>query len=227
MSLVGIFSKSRPSIHDFVFDALLEESSEQITDVTEYPIETGEAGNDHAVQRPLRLTMTVALSDNPIKALQAKAEAAAGGGALGTLAGSAVGIGSSVGAGVVAGALGGAGSAISGVVGSIGGGIAGMFSTADVRSEVMLQDIRALQSMGALIDVVGAKGSYKDVMITNTRTQVTKQNEGGLELVVEMRKLIIVDLEHSPLTKTENLPQNDTAATQAQPEVNLGEAALQ
>ena len=71
MSVVGIFSKSRPDIGGLYFDALLEESSELITDVTEYPIETGAIGNDHAVDRPLRLIMTVALSDNLFKSAMA------------------------------------------------------------------------------------------------------------------------------------------------------------
>lgn len=219
MSLVGIFSKARPSIGAFMFDALLEESSELATDVTEFPIETGNVGNDHAVTRPLRLTMTVALSDNPIKAAMASLS--------GPLAGIA-GIGAGVAAGAVMSKLGGAAAAAAGVAGSLLTEFGpGLFGSGELRSTGMLADIRALQRLNSLITVVGAKGSYDNVIITNTRTQITKQNEGGLELVVEMRQLTIIDNAANAAIVAANLPAGDSAATQAQPETNLGEVGLQ
>lgn len=217
MSLVGIFSRSRPDIGGLFFDALLEESSELVTDVTEYPIEDGRVGNDHAVDRPLRLTMTVALSDNPIKAAMADASIPDG---LRGLAGPLVGTA----AGAIIGTLGGAAAAVVGVAASVLTELAGGGET---RSGKMVGAIRTLQKSHALIDVVGAKGSYKDVIITNTRVQVTKQNEGGLELVVDMRQLIIVDSLANLAIVNARLPAGDTASTQAQTENNLGEAGLQ
>lgn len=41
MSLIGIFTKMRPQIGELYFDALLEESSELTTEVSEYPLEDG------------------------------------------------------------------------------------------------------------------------------------------------------------------------------------------
>lgn len=215
MSLVGIFSKSRPDIGGLFFDALLEESSELVTDVTEYPIETGAIGNDHAVERPLRLTMTVALSDNPVKAALAEATGSSTG-LAGPVVGTAVG--------AVIGTLGGAAAAVVGVAGSILTELAG---SGEKRSGKMIKAIRALQSSHQLITVVGSKSAYDNVMITNTRVQVTKQNEGGLELVVEMRRLVVVDNAANAAIVKQNLPANDTATTQAQPENNIGEVGLQ
>lgn len=220
MSVVGIFSKSRPDIGGLYFDALLEESSELITDVTEYPIETGAIGNDHAVDRPLRLSMTVALSDNPIKALMARAsmpEALAG---MGSLPGAVIGTA----AGAAIGMLGGAGAAVAGLGGSVLSELAG---SGELRSSQLLKAIRALQQSHQLIDVVGAKETHTNVLITNTRVQVTKENEGGLELVVEMQKLYIVDSLANQVIVNSNLPAGDTAATQAQTENDLGEQGLQ
>lgn len=217
MSVVGIFSKSRPDIGGLYFDALLEESSELITDVTEYPIETGAVGNDHAVDRPLRLIMTVALSDNLFKS--AMASASIPDGLLG-LAGPVVG--TAVGAAV--GMLGGAAAAVAGIGGSVMTELAGSLGA---RSSKMIAAIRALQQSHALIDVVGAKETYTNVLITNTRVQVTKENEGGLELVVEMQKLYIVDSLANQAIVNSNLPAGDTAATQAQTENDLGEQGLQ
>lgn len=221
MSLVGIFSKSRPSIDGLFFDALLEESSEQITDVTEYPLESGAIGNDHAVTRPLRLTMTVALSDNPVKAALASASIPD---SLSGIAGPLVGI---VG-GAAIGALGGAAAAGAGIAGSVLSRYApGLVGSGELRSSGVLKTIREIQSSNSFITVVGAKEAYDNMMITNTRVQITKQNEGGLELVVEMRRLLVVDDELNQAIVAANLPPGDTASTQAQPEVNIGEAGLQ
>lgn len=220
MSIVGIFSKSRPAIGGLFFDALLEESSELITDVSEYPIETGVIGNDHAVQRPLRLTMTVGLSDNAFRAAKAAASE------FGTLAESLAGGATSIGVGAAISQLGGGAAAAVGVAGSVINGLMNPAGSAATRSGTMLENIRALQRSRQLIDVVGAKNAYSDVMITNTRTQVTKQNEGGLELVVELRQLVVVGGFYNAVPKT-SLPTGDTAATQAQSESWYGEVALQ
>lgn len=220
MSVVGIFSKSRPDIGGLYFDALLEESSELITDVTEYPIETGAIGNDHAVDRPLRLTMTVALSDNLFKSALAhdsipqdwKSAASKMGPVVGTAVGATFGM------------LGGAAAAMRGIGGSVMTELAGSLGS---RSSKMIAAIRALQQSHALIDVVGAKETYTNVLITNTRVQVTKENEGGLEMVVEMQKLYIVNSLANQAIVNSNLPAGDTAATQAQTENDLGEKGLQ
>lgn len=220
MSLVGIFSKTRPDIGGLYFDALLEESSELITDVTEYPIETGAIGNDHAVNRPLRITMTVGLSDNPIKSLMARASIPEDMARLRSLPGAA--IGAAVGAAI--GMLGGAAAAAVGIAGSVMTELAG---SGERRSTQILKAIRAIQQSHELIDVVGAKEIYTDVLITNTRVQVTKENEGGLEMVVEMQKLYIVNNLANQAIVNANLPAGDTAATQAQTENDLGEQAAQ
>lgn len=222
MSLVGIFSKRRPSIGGLFFDAVLEETSELVTDVTEYPIETGAIGNDHAVTRPLRVTMTVALSDNPLKDLQAQASAKGG-----TLAGSAVSIGAGVGVGAVAGMMGGAGAAAFGVAGTLAMKfLPGLVGDGKLRSSGVLESIRELQRTSSIIEVIGAKETYRDMIITGSRTQVTKENEGGLELVVDMKQLVIVGNEENAEVINANLPEGDTASTQAQAFVDYGELVL-
>lgn len=57
-------------------------------------------------------------------------------------------------------------------------------------------------------------------MITNTRQETNKENEQSLELVVELRQLIIV-----PIEGDNNLflpSEGDTSFTQGQPLQNLG-----
>ncbi|AYH00868.1 hypothetical protein C5E26_07895 [Pectobacterium parmentieri] len=214
MSIVGVFDKSRPEIGGIFFDAILEESSELRTDVSEYPLETGQTANDNAVTRPMTVTMTVAISDNPVKALMAEA---------GDLSGIA-GIGAGVAVGAVGSMLGGGAAALAGLAASAGLAFA---ASGRKRSETALVQIRTLQRYNKILTVIGTSTAYDDMIITNTRVQKNKQNEGGQEIVVEMRKLLIKSRDDTATTINRNLPKNDTAATQGQANVHLGEVTPQ
>ncbi|MFE8049321.1 phage baseplate protein [Brenneria goodwinii] len=214
MSIVGVFDKSRPEIGGIFFDAILEESSELRTDVSEYPLETGETANDNAVTRPMTVTMTVAISDNPVKALTA--EAGQFSGIAGVGAGVAVGAASSL--------LSGGAAALTGLAASAGLSFA---ASGTKRSESALLELRKLQVEKSILTVVGINSSYDNMIITNTRVQKSKENEGGQEIVVEMRDLLIKDSNSSATTTNSNLPAGDTAATQGQANVHLGEVTPQ
>lgn len=218
MAITGIFTQRRPAFDvggdGIVFDATLTESTELVTDVTEFPVETGAIGNDHAVQRPLRITMRVGISDNPARAIRAAA-----GDSLGALAG--IGIGQGV--GTVAGQLGPQAASAAGIGASIANA-AFSAGQADTRSQSALDAIRDIQKRNRIIDVVGTKTLYENCMITSTRQETNKANERGLELVVEMQQLILVDT--SPRDAA-TPAQNDPADTQAQPQRNLGRIGLE
>ncbi|AMO49206.1 Hypothetical protein AKI40_2818 [Enterobacter sp. FY-07] len=214
MSIVGVFTKSRPEIGGIFFDAILEEGSELRTDVSEYPLENGQTANDNAVTRPMTVTMTVAISDNPIKALMAQA------GDLSSLAG----IGTGVATGAVGSLLGSGAAAIAGIAASAGLAFA---ASGRQRSEEALVNLRRLQRYNSILTIVGVSSSYDDMIITNTRVQKSKENEGGQEIVVEMRALLIKNRNDSPATINSRLPAGDTAATQGQANVHLGEVTPQ
>lgn len=215
MSIVGLFTESRPSINvddvELYFDATLEESSELTTEVTEYPIEAGAIGNDHAIQQPLSLTMRVGISDNPFAAARANA-GSIGANALGTVGGAALG------------QLGGTAASVAG----IGGGALNAASTAgraETRSQTALDTIRdEIQKKNLIVQVVANKKTYDDMMIVATRQETTKENEGGLELVIEFRQL----LKLTSVATREPIPaRNDAAETQAAPAQDLGALLLQ
>lgn len=217
MSIVGIFTQSRPEIEGIYFDAILEESSELPTEVTDFPIEDGSIGNDHAALRPLRLTMTVGISDNPYRALRA---AASDSGIPG--AGALAGIGAGAGVGAVSGALSGPLAAAAGLGASVANAAFAAGQSAS-RSQSALDNLRDIQRSCRLITVVTAKGkTYENCLITNTRQTTDKQNEQGLELVIEMKQMMIIN---STIQRREILPPEDTSSTQAQREVDLGEAS--
>lgn len=214
MSIVGVFNKSRPEIGGIFFDAILEETSELRTDVSEYPLENGQTANDNAVTRPMTVTMTVAISDNPVKALTAQA------GAFSTVAG----IGAGVATGAVGSLLGGGAAALAGLASSVGLTLA---ASGTKRSESALLDLRNLQVKKQILTVVGINSAYDNMIITNTRVQKSKENEGGQEIVVEMRALLIKNRNDSPSTINSKLPAGDSVATQGQANVHLGEVTPQ
>jgi len=226
MAITGVFTQKRPAFdvggESIVFDATITESSELTTEVTEFPVETGAIGNDHAVQRPLRITMRVGISDNPARAIRAAATEqipGVGGEAVAGLTG--VGLGQGVGTAV--GQLSGAQAAAAGLGASIASA-AYSAGRPETRSQSALDAIRDIQKRNRIIDVVGAKTIYRNCMITSTRQETNKENERGLELVVELTQLLLIDTDPSSAA----LPaQNDPAATQAQEARDLGRIGLE
>lgn len=221
MSFVGLFTKSRPEIAGLFFDAIIEENDELTTDVTEFPIETGDVGHDHAVQRPLKLTMRVGVSDNPFRA----ARAAAADSGL-PLAGNLSGLGANLGGTAIGAGLGQLGGTSAGVAGvAAGAANAGFAAGQDTtRSQSVLEEIRGIQRRNEIIEVVGAKTSYDRIMITGTRRETNKENEQSLELVVEMQEIMAVA---SPFESDPTPAPNDEASTQGQPEQDQGQKVPQ
>jgi len=225
MAITGIFTNRRPTIGGFTFDATLEEADELQTEVTQFPIENGTIGNDHAATRNQRFTLRVGVSDNRFKALAAQAST---GNVLANLQDlglpdenlralidSATGAAAGIAAGAVARTLGGRASAIAGIGASIGNAAfaAGQAAT---RSADALETIRQTQRSAALFTLTTSKGTYENCIITNTRRETNPRNEQGLELVIEIEQLRIME---SRLAQRATLPVqgDDTASTQAQP----------
>lgn len=205
----------RPQIGGIYFDAILAESSELRTDVSEYPLESKGTANDNAITRPMSLIMTVGVSDNLIKtALDAA------GGLPGVLD---AGIG--VTAGVAASLLSGGAAALAGLGVTVGSAVATAGTSA--RSTRVLEAIRDLQRSHAVMTVVSAKTTYENMIITSTRQETTKENEGGLELVVELKEVVIKNRQADAITQNNNLPTNDSATTQGQAIVSVGEVTSQ
>ncbi|EMB4322235.1 hypothetical protein RJ492_001207 [Pluralibacter gergoviae] len=213
MAITGIFTKTRPQIGGLYFDAWIEESTELNTTVSAYTLENATAAHDNAVTQPLKLTMTVAVSDNWFKALLGQQS-----GMNSMLA--EIGAGITVGA--AASILSGGAAGLAGIAASIGTSIYAGAS----RSQSLLDEIRELQRNHTLFNVVSSKGGeYKNCIITATRQQSKRENEGGLELVVEMMQLNILNTNNSRTNN--NLPAGDTAATQGQTTESFGEVVAQ
>lgn len=215
MSIVNLFVSSLPSIGNIYFDAVLTESSELRTEISDYPLEDASTAADNAVTRPMTLTMTVAVSDNPVKSAIAQANEFSG----------VLSAGVSLTAGMVTSVLSAGAVALAGLGMTIG--TAALSSGSEKRSSSVLNAIRELQRSKEPFTVISSKGEYANMLIVNTRQETSKENENGLELVVEMRQLILIDRQGDAATQNANLPVNDSATTQGQARVNLGESAIQ
>lgn len=215
MAFTGLFTRNRPKIGNLYFDALLKETSELRTDVSEYPLETGETAHDNAVTRPLSITMEIGVSDNWFRGLIAQQE---------ELAQPLVDIGGGLTTGVAASLMSGRTAALSGIAASVGLAFY-QSSQGTTRSQSLLDQLRTIQRNHETFDLVASKGaSYKNCIITNTRTESDKDSEGGLIILVDMLQLTII---HDTVEETNaNLPYGDTAATQAQREVSGGEVVI-
>ncbi|MFP2164540.1 phage baseplate protein [Enterobacter ludwigii] len=215
MAITGLFTRNQPRIGNLYFDALLKESTELRTDVSDFPLETAETAQDNAVTGALYITMEIGVSDNWYRGVIAQQE---------ELAQPLIDIGGGLTAGMAASLMSGRMAALSGIAASVGLAVY-QNSQGTTRSQNLLQQLRTIQRNHETFDLIASKGaSYKNCLITNTRTEVDKETEGGLIIVVDMQQLTII---HDTVEETNaNLPYGDTSATQGQREVSGGEVAL-
>lgn len=216
MAITGMFTKNRPQIGNLYFDALLKESTELRTDVSDFPLETAETAQDNAVTRALDITMEIGVSDNWYRGLIAQQE---------ELAQPLVNIGGALTAGIAASLMSGRTAALSGIAASVGLAVY-QNSQGTTRSQSLLEQLRTIQRNHETFDLVASKGaSYKNCLITNTRTELDKETEGGLIIVVDMQQLTII---HDTVEDTNaNLPWGDSVTTQGQAEFAGGEVITQ
>ena len=64
-----IFKREKASLGVFEFDALLESSTEKRATVTYLPLQEGARAADHRILEPIKVRMTGAMSNNPMKDL--------------------------------------------------------------------------------------------------------------------------------------------------------------
>lgn len=215
MAITGLFTKNRPKIGSLYFDALLKESTELRTDVSEFPLETAATAHDNAVTRSLAITMEIGVSDNWYRGLIAQQE---------EMAQPFVDIGGGLTAGVASSLLSGRMAALAGVAASVGLAIY-QGNQQTTRSQGLLEQLRTIQRNHETFDLIASKGaSYKNCIITNTRTETEKDTEGGLIIAVDMLQLTII---HDTVEETNaNLPYGDSSATQGQRELSGGEVVV-
>lgn len=206
MAITTVFSKQSPSIGGLIFDATLEESVTATSESTDFTVEDGSVYQDHIINMPEVITMTVSTSDTPFLGLLGTAAATLGGG--------------------VASKFPPAVAAVAGVAGELINSAynAGSLDTRSSAAWNTLFDARAKKSV---FDVQTSKRIYENCHITSLYHKTNPENEGGIDIVVEMKaiKTYKTKLSGSQPSK-DQLRQGDTASIQAAPEANLGEVSL-
>lgn len=200
MALTSIFTKTPPriGINDewITFDAVVEDALEFTVDYTQFPIEIGADASDHGIIRPATQVMTVSVSNNPLS--NGLIESAVG--FVSNFIDSAVGV-------------------------AIAGFSAGFVGDAEEsRAKSVLEFFVTLMYARIPFDVDSVDYLSKNMVITKLRRTRTIENEGGLDLIIEMQELPLLSTTISNnQPNVEQLNENDPSQSQAAADQNKGE----
>lgn len=203
MSLMSIFSRSKPKLGTIEFDAKLEGITSKSAYLTQYPVEFGANMNDHMIILPSRYILTGAVSNDPLG-----------------LDLSDVGM---MGAGLVSSAVGGiAGAAITGVAAYL------LAGSDDTRASAAWKAISSIMESKAKFDLDTGKEILQNMMIVRLDERTRPDNEQGLVFVAELQQVRIGKSRIGQgVTSADQLAQNDPVATQGAPQVDNGYASVE
>ncbi|WP_416425581.1 hypothetical protein RAM80_07440 [Pseudomonas sp. App30] len=211
MSLAAIFLNKVPTLGGngftpIIFDAILSEMQYVSSRMSQYPLESGAIASDHAIQLPNVLTVTVGVSDNPFKVLTASSSSAA----------------STVGSNLIGAAAGAVVSKLSPtVLAVLGLGMgATLSSSSSTRSTTVKNALHYLKVSGALINFVGTKETYKNVVVVGVRSVVDKRSELGGIFQIDLAQPTIISNTGTGTVTT--VLGGGTESTQGQSSVNAG-----
>lgn len=198
-----------------VFDTILREDHRRESQISSYPTETSVNGNDHTIHKNPTLTLTVGVSDNPIKMATAAASANAITGFAGAGVGIAGGMLVSKFGGLAAAAVGAAASAtISAMAGS------------DRRSVDVWKALEYMRLTSSPVNIVGTKDDYKGYRIVRLSETVEKEVEGGAIFEIGLEKPRIFSTSSSAAVINANLRKNDPVATRGAARVDNGNVGI-
>lgn len=205
MSLMSIFAKTLPKIGPLEFDAKLEGSTDKAVYLTQFPLEFGAPGNDHAILMPNRYILIGAVSNSPLG-----------------MALNDVGM-MGVTPGDVAQAVGGiAGAAITTVSAYL------LSGGNETRASAAWESLTAILEARARFDLDTGKEIMRDMMLVRLTERTRPENEDGLVFVAELQQVRIVRSKIGRgVTSADQLMKNDTVTTQGAPMVNAGDTPVE
>ncbi|WP_060476726.1 phage baseplate protein [Pseudomonas monteilii] len=201
--VMSIFSKTLPMLGPIEFDAKLEGATSKAVQLTEFPVEFGSNGNDHARLLPNRYLLTGAVSNTPL------------------------GIGlddlGMMGVGAISSAIGGvAGAAISTVSAYL------LSGSEETRAATAWASLTALLESRSRFDLVTEYETMKDMVLIRLDQRTKPDDEDGLVFVAELQQARIVSSQVTRgVTSAEQLLQQDPVATQGAPMVTSGYASVE
>lgn len=201
--VMSIFSKTLPMLGPIEFDAKLEGATSKAVQLTEFPVEFGTNGNDHARLLPDRYLLTGAVSNTPL------------------------GIGlddlGMMGVGAISSAIGGVtGAAISTVSAYL---LSGSEAT---RAATAWAALTALLQSRARFDLVTEYETLKNMVLIRLDQRTRPDDEDGLVFVAELQQVRVISSQVTRgVTSADQLLQNDPVATQGAPMVSTGSAPVE
>lgn len=201
--VMSIFSKTLPMLGPIEFDAKLEGATSKAVQLTEFPVEFGTNGNDHARLLPNHYLLTGAVSNTPL------------------------GIGLSdlgmMGVGAIASAIGGvAGAAVSTVSAYL---LSGSEAT---RAATAWAALTALLESRSRFDLVTEYETMRNMVLIRLDQRTRPDDEDGLVFVAELQQARVVNSQVTRgVTSAEQLLQQDPVATQGAPMVTSGYASVE
>lgn len=201
--VMSIFSKTLPMLGPIEFDAKLEGATSKAVQLTEFPVEFGTNGNDHARLLPDRYLLTGAVSNTPL------------------------GIGlddlGMMGVGAISSAIGGvAGAAISTVSAYL---LSGSEAT---RAATAWAALTALLQSRARFDLVTEYETLKNMVLIRLDQRTRPEDEDGLVFVAELQQVRVISSQVTRgVTSADQLLQNDPVATQGASMISTGSAPVE
>lgn len=201
--VMSIFAKTLPMLGPIEFDAKLEGATSKAVQLTEFPVEFGSNGNDHARLLPNRYLLTGAVSNTPL------------------------GIGlddlGMMGVGAISSAIGGvAGAALSTVSAYL------LSGSEETRAATAWASLTALLESRSRFDLVTEYETMKDMVLIRLDQRTRPDDEDGLVFVAELQQARIVSSQVTRgVTSAEQLLQQDPVATQGAPMVTSGYASVE
>ncbi|MGS1116026.1 phage baseplate protein [Castellaniella sp. UC4442_H9] len=198
MSILSILTRQSATIAGYQFDAVLEDTFEASVELTRYPVESGVKVADHRIIQPIAYFITGAVSNNPLKIIDAT--------------------------GLIAGGLSNL-MAKNPLVATIAGLSAGFLAgTSFTRASSTLQFLMDLMRTGLPFDVDAVDTQLKNMVITRLSRDRTPEVENGLVFVAEMHELVQLDrLSDFTQPGQDQLADGDPAKSGAAATINGGQ----
>ncbi|MEW2971043.1 phage baseplate protein [Pseudomonas juntendi] len=205
--VMSIFSKALPAIGGIQFDAKLEGATSKAVQLTEFPVEFGPNGNDHARLLPDRYLLTGAVSNSPL---------GLGLGEIGAMGDLGAAIGGSSPFSTAGGAI---GSAVAAYL------LAGSEST---RAATAWAALTALLQSRARFDLVTEYETLKNMVLIRLDQRTRPEDEDGLVFIAELQQVRVISSQVTRgVTSADQLLKNDPIATQGAPMVSTGSAPVE
>lgn len=201
--VMSIFSKELPAIGLVEFDAKLEGVTSKAVHLTQFPVEFGANGNDHAILLPNRYLLTGAISNSPL------------GFGLDDLG--------MMGAGLLSSAVGGiGGAAITAVSAYL------LSGTEETRAATAWRALSAMLATRQPIELITEYETMFNMLIVRLDQRTRPEDEDGVIFIAELQEVRLISSEVGQgVESADQLLEDDPVYDQGAPMTDMGSASVE